>query len=141
MTDRVLELIAVEHGAGGLGEETPSADESERTGHCGLCGLTGDEDAWKAMTDELGVPFRVETDDELSPEEQQVVREIGTPCVVAKLGDADVRPMVLAERLEAFEGDPTRLAREVRLVAEQQGWGIGDAAPADPDRKSEPETI
>ena len=138
MTERVVELIAVEHEAGGLGDETPAADDGEggTVSHCGLCGLTADQDAWQAMTDDLGVPFRVEGSGELAPEEQQVVREIGTPCVVAKLGDADVRPMVLAERLETFEGDTTLLAREVRLVAEQQEWAIGDPTEVDPDRET-----
>lgn len=138
MTERVVELIAIEHGAGGLGEQTPSADDAEGdpSSHCGLCELTSDQDAWKAMTDDLGVSIRVEGSDELAPEEQQIVREIGTPCVIAKLGDADVRPVVLAERLETFEGDPERLAREIRLVAEQQDWGIGETAEVDPDRET-----
>ncbi len=130
MDDLVLELIGVEHEAGGLGREQPVTDEGTDT-HCGLCGLTSDKSAWAALGDELGLPVHLSGSGDLGPEEQQVVREVGTPVVLARLEHAELRPVVLSERLEVFEGDVTRLAREVRLVAEQQGWVLpcGDGEP------------
>ncbi len=136
MTQRLRELVGVEHAAGGVAEQTPSTEEADPETHCGLCGLGADQGAWEAMVHEIGVPFRIERSDDLSPEEMQVVREIGAPCVVAHFDDADVRPVVLAERLEALGGDPTRLAREVRLVSEQQDWLLphpGDDHTEDPE--------
>ncbi len=123
MDDQVLELIGVEHEAGGLGEEQPSSDDGGGS-HCGLCGLTSDKDAWNALGDELGLPVHLSGSGDLAPEEQQVVREVGTPVVLARLEHAELRAVVLSERLEVFEGDVSLLAREVRLVAEQQGWAL-----------------
>lgn len=138
---RVLELVAVEHAAGGLDEETPredgAGDEAARAGHCGLCGLTSDRAAWERVGDELGVPVSLESSDDLAPEEVQVVREVGTPCVLARFDDHELHPVALAERLAVFEGDVTRLVREVRVVAEQQGWTL----PVDEDPDEEPQTI
>ena len=123
MGDQVLELIGVEHEAGGLGEEQPTTDDGAGS-HCGLCGLTSDQAAWDALGDELGLPVHLSGSGDLGPEEQQVVREVGTPVVLARLEHAELRPVVLSERLEVFEGDVSRLVREVRLVAEQQGWAL-----------------
>ncbi len=126
MTPQVLELIAVEHAEGGLGRETPSAEGSD--GHCGLCDLTVDASAWEAVGEELGVVVRLRASDELGPEEQQIVREVGTPCLLARFDDAALHPVVLSERLEVFDGDVSRLVREVRLVAEQQDWRLPSSA-------------
>jgi hypothetical protein len=132
---QVLELVAVEHARGGQAEQTPS--DREGHDHCGLCGLTVDRDAWAAVGDELGVPVTLHTSDDLSPEESPVVREVGTPVVIARFEDNEFHAVVLAERLEVFEGDVTRLVREVRLVAEQQGWAL----PTVEEPEEQPETI
>lgn len=139
MRPQVLELIAVEHAAGGQAEETPTGTEDGRgtDDHCGLCGLTVDRDAWEAIGEELGVPVSLHTSDDLSPEESPVVREVGTPVVIARFDDNEFHAVVLAERLEVFEGDVTRLVREVRLVAEQQGWAL----PAAEEPEEQPETL
>lgn len=147
---RVLELIAVEHASGARDEETPTdgdggeSDETDQAGepvaeddHCGLCDLTDDREAWDALSEELGVPVRVHGSDELSPEESPVVREVGTPCVVARFEDNEYHAVVLAERLEVFDGDVTRLVREVRLVAEQQRWTL----PTSAEPEKQPETL
>lgn len=148
--EQVLELIGVEHAAEGFEDETPAApdadeapadeqdddqddDQDGATGHCGLCGLTDDEDAWDRLSDELGVPVSLHRSDDLSPEEMPVVREVGTPCVLARFDENEYHAVVLSERLELFGGDVTRLLREVRLVAEQQGWRLGSSAAVDPD--------
>ena len=135
MSPQVLELIAVEHARGGQDEETPS--EREAGTPCGLCGLTADRAAWDSLGDELGVPVSLHDSDDLSPEESPVVREIGTPCVLARFDDNEFHAVVLAERLEVFGGDLTRLVREVRLVAEQQGWTM----PTAEQPEEQPETI
>ena len=131
MNAQVLELIAVEHADGGLGEETPSAEDEDNDGHCGLCDLTSDTTAWDAVGDELGVVVRLHRSDDLAPEEQQIVREVGTPCLLARFDDADLHPVVLSERLEVFDGDVSRLLREVRLVADQQEWRLPCSAERD----------
>ncbi|VXB96067.1 hypothetical protein [Nocardioides sp. AX2bis] len=139
MRPQVLELIAVEHAAGGQAEETPTGTGGERgtDDHCGLCGLTVDKAAWEAIGEELGVPVTLHTSDDLSPEESPVVREVGTPAVIARFEDNEFHAVVLAERLEVFDGDVTRLVREVRLVAEQQGWDL--QASEQPEER--PETL
>ena len=147
---RVLELIAVEHASGARDEETPTdgdggeSQEADQAGdaveggdHCGLCELTEDSDAWDAVSDELGVPVSLHASDELSPEESPVAREVGTPCVLARFDDNEFHAVVLAERLEVFDGDVTRLVREVRLVAEQQGWTL----PTSEEPEKQPEMI
>lgn len=139
MRPQVLELIAVEHAAGGQAEQTPSGTEAGEGAddHCGLCDLTDDQDAWQAIAEELGVPVSLHTSDDLSPEESPVVREVGTPVVIARFDDNEFHAVVLAERLEVFEGDVTRLVREVRLVAEQQGWAL----PGGEEPEEQPETL
>ncbi len=144
--EQVLELIGVEHAAEGFEDETPAAPaagdgDGDATGHCGLCGLTDDEDAWERLSDELGVPVSLHRSDDLSPEEMPVVREIGTPCVLARFDENEYHAVVLSERLELFGGDVTRLLREVRLVAEQQGWRLGTNDPSDPIDPAVHETI
>lgn len=137
MGAEVLEVIGVEHAAGGSEKETPSTQEDGEGGHCGLCGLTSDRSAWESLSDELGVPVNLLSSDELGPEAIQVVREIGTPCVLVRFDDDELHPAVLAERLEVLDGDITRLVREVRLVADQQGWVLPEASAQEP----EPETV
>lgn len=122
MRPPVLGLVAVEHARGGQGEETPR--EREDDDHCGLCALTRDRGAWEALGEELGVPVGLRASDDLSPEESPVVREVGTPCVIARFDDNEHRAVVLAERLETFGGEVALLVREVRLVAHQQGWHL-----------------
>lgn len=150
---RILELIAVEHASGARDEETPTdgdggasdgTDQADHAGepvpedeHCGLCELRDDREAWDAVSEELGVTVSVHASDELSPEQGPVVREVGTPCVVARFDDNEHHAVVLAERLEVFDGDVTRLVREVRLVAEQRGWAL----PIGAEPESQPETI
>ncbi len=148
MKPQVLELVAVEHATGGRAEQTPSgpdadddSDSSVSSGtdaHCGLCGLTVDPDAWAAVGEELGVPVSLHRSDDLSPEESPVVREVGTPVVLARFDDNEFHAVVLSERLEVFDGDVSRLVREVRLVAEQQGWALPAGAA---EAGSEPETV
>ena len=147
---RVLELIAVEHARGARDEEAPTdgdggeSQEADQAGdavagddHCALCELTEDRDAWDAVSEELGVPVSLHASDELSPEESPVAREVGTPCVLARFDDNEFHAVVLAERLEVFDGDVTRLVREVRLVAEQQGWTL----PTSEEPEKQPEMI
>ncbi len=135
MKPKVLELVAVEHARGGQAEQTPSDDEGDD--HCGLCQLTDDQDAWRAIGEELGVQVSLHTSDDLSPEERPVVREVGTPVVIARFDDNEFHAVVLAERLEVFDGDVTRLVREVRLVVDQQGWAL----PAREEPEERVETI
>lgn len=139
MRPQVLELIAVEHATGGQAEQTPTGPDGgegrrDRDDHCGLCGLTADRDAWEAIGEDLGVPVSLHSSDDLSPEESPVVREVGTPVVIARFDDNEFHAVVLAERLEVFDGDISLLVREVRLVAEQQGWAL-------PTVDEQPETI
>ena len=89
------------------------------TRHCALCEITHgtfrEKARWRELAAQLPVPFRSVHLDERSPE-VRAASEGHEPCVVAQRANGTVELVLGAPELEAFEGDPDRLAGALRQM-------------------------
>lgn len=83
------------------------------TRHCALCEITHgtfrEKARWRELAQELPVPFAAVHLDERDPRVREVT-EGQAPCVVARRTDGSIEVVLDSEQLEAFRGDPDRLA-------------------------------
>ena len=83
------------------------------TRHCALCEITHgtfrEKARWRELAEELPVPFEAVHLDERSPA-VAAASEGRAPCVVALREDGGAQVVLDAPQLEAFGGDPDRLA-------------------------------
>lgn len=114
----VTSLVGVYDADGGLlGEAAYVWGKVRGTRHCALCDITHGSlrrrPEWDRMVAGLGVPVELHHLNEMPPDVRDVVAGCGAPVVLART-DEGVRPLVLADELDALDGSPARLGDLLR---------------------------
>jgi hypothetical protein len=127
---RVVALTGVYHADGSLtGEVAYVVGKLLGRRHCALCDITHgalrERPEMAACRAALPVPFDLVHLDERSSE---LVRATDgrTPCVVAHLDGGRLEVVLDADRLEACEKQPAKLAEAMEAAVAGRGWSFAD---------------
>lgn len=128
--NRVVEFVGVYHADGGLrGEAKYIISKFLGKAHCALCDITHSpvrrKPAWDAMVSTLGVPFTLVHLNEMRPDVAAAVAGVGSPVVLARMGDGALAVALGPAELDGIDGSVASFSTAIDEAIRRHEWVLG----------------